>query len=638
VLLLLLCAVMVSKGQTQPYGQIDIADLRLTTCDFEKDASAMVLFDKTDVSTVDDQTVIVRHKRIKFLNNKGFDAADVVLAYRGKNHLEKITDVEAQTINLDGDVIKYLPVDNALIYKQAADKNTKTIKFSFPGVKAGSIVEFAYKLNIDFPGAIPDWNFQGRLPVRYSEFNADISRGFSFKIATRVSGEFSRQVKERIRGSVEDSIGTHYGWAIKNEESFKEEPYTTCAADNLQSIRFYLFKTPFANYSQHVKTWARLASVQLSDGDFREQLTRNLSDADNLLGQAKQLKTDEEKIALIFNGIKNVMKWDGYRNWDTYDGVKKAWEKKQGNNTEINLILYNFLRMAGIKSALLYVSTRDNGKVDLGMPDMDEFNNLVLSVTTTAKKTYVLDASSKLNTYNIMPFSLLNNNALKLDLASETFELSALKNEMPSRQAVFVNAQVKPDGKLEGNTHITSFSYNRIKNTDSYKTLGEEKYKDALRDKDNNLKILSLQRENVESDTLPLIESFEFKQDLTSSDDKYIFINPNLFTGFRTNPFLSEKRKSTIDFGNLNLYSIKGLYKCPTGYKTESIPKPVSLSMPDNSISFKRIVSEEDGSILVNYSISFKKAIFTTDEYPGIRDFYKKMFEMLNEQIVLKKE
>jgi hypothetical protein len=110
-----------------------------------------------------------------------------------------------------------------------------------------------------------------------------------------------------------------------------------------------------------------------------------------------------------------------------------------------------------------------------------------------------------------------------------------------------------------------------------------------------------------------------------------------LFTGFRTNPFLSENRNSTIDFGNLSLYSIKGLYKCPAGYKTESIPKPVSLSMPDNSISFKRIVSEEDGSILVNYSISFKKAIFTTDEYPGIRDFYKKMFEMLNEQIVLKK-
>jgi hypothetical protein len=29
--------------------------------------------------------------------------------------------------------------------------------------------------------------------------------------------------------------------------------------------------------------------------------------------------------------------------------------------------------------------------------------------------------------------------------------------------------------------------------------------------------------------------------------------------------------------------------------------------------------------------------LFTKDEYPGIRDFYKKMYEMLNEQIVLKK-
>ena len=306
---------MASKGQTQPYGQIDIADLKLTVCDFEKDANAMVLFDKTDVSTIDDQTVVLRHRRIKFLNNKGFDAADVVLEYHSKSNFEQISNVEAHTINLDGDVIKYLPVDNALIYKQAADKNTRAIKFSFPGVKAGSVVEFAYKLSINFPGAVPDWNFQESLPVRYCEFNADISRGFSHKIAIRMNGEFTRHVKEVIRGSVEDSIGTHYSWAVRNQVSFKEEPYTTCAADNIQNIRFYLFKTPFYNTSQHVKTWQRLVAVQLSDADFREQLTRNLSDENNLLGQAKLLTTDEDKIALIFNNIKKNMKWDGNYNW-----------------------------------------------------------------------------------------------------------------------------------------------------------------------------------------------------------------------------------------------------------------------------------------------------------------------------------
>jgi hypothetical protein len=59
--------------------------------------------------------------------------------------------------------------------------------------------------------------------------------------------------------------------------------------------------------------------------------------------------------------------------------------------------------------------------------------------------------------------------------------------------------------------------------------------------------------------------------------------------------------------------------------------------MPDTSIAFKRIATEQEGLITVRYTINYKRAVFPADEYPGIRDFYKKMFEMLNEQIVLKR-
>ncbi len=59
--------------------------------------------------------------------------------------------------------------------------------------------------------------------------------------------------------------------------------------------------------------------------------------------------------------------------------------------------------------------------------------------------------------------------------------------------------------------------------------------------------------------------------------------------------------------------------------------------MPDKSITFKRIVAEQDGDILVHYTIDYKRSLFLKDEYPSIHDFYKKMYEMLNEQIVLKK-
>jgi len=59
--------------------------------------------------------------------------------------------------------------------------------------------------------------------------------------------------------------------------------------------------------------------------------------------------------------------------------------------------------------------------------------------------------------------------------------------------------------------------------------------------------------------------------------------------------------------------------------------------MADKSISFNRTIGEMGGAIIVHYVISFAKAKYKRVEYPVLRDFYKKMYELLNEQIVLKK-
>ncbi|MGZ3872356.1 MAG: DUF3857 domain-containing protein, partial [Mucilaginibacter sp.] len=629
-------AVIDIKAQTQLFGQIDMSDLKLTTCDFEKDANAMVLFDKTDVNTVKDITIITRHRRVKILNERGLNEANVTIGYYSRNHFEKIRDIKAQTIDLDHDTIKVTPVEKSQIYKQAADKSVKTLTFSFPGAKAGSVIEYAYKLTIDYAGALPDWNFQGTMPVRYSELNANISTGFIYEMFPRIYNGYYKNIKEPIRGLSGDSIGTHYSWAVRNIASFKDEPYTTCPEDNIQRVRFTLFYNSYNVLPQAI-TWQSVAGSRLRNEDLKKQLNRNLTDEYNLLGRAASLHADEEKISFIFNKIKNIVKWTGEKNWGTDDDIKKAWAMKQGNSAEVNLILYNFLRMAGIRCSLVYASTRDNGRVEMEQPDMDDFNTLVLSTTTSSKRVLILDTSNKFNLYNSIPFNLLNCYSLMINPEKGNYELKIITDEEPARKVVFVNAQLKTDGKATGFATISSFGCNKTNNLQQYAELGEEKYKDALKNNDNNLKILSLQRENAETDTLPLNERIDFQFDLNSSDDNYIYVNPTLFTSFNTNPFLSENRQAAIDFGNLFSYSIKAHYKTPTGYKIESLPRGVTMSMPDTSISFKRIVAMEGDEIMIRYTIDYKKAIFIAEEYPGIRDFYKKMYEMLNEQIVLKK-
>ena len=92
-----------------------------------------------------------------------------------------------------------------------------------------------------------------------------------------------------------------------------------------------------------------------------------------------------------------------------------------------------------------------------------------------------------------------------------------------------------------------------------------------------------------------------------------------------------------IDFGYLQNYTISGIYKTPAGYKTDALPKSVTIVMPDKSVSFKRLVAEQDGTIIVRYSINYNKVEYSKDDYPDFHEFFKKMNEMLNEQIILKK-
>jgi len=624
--------------QTQPFGIIDTADLRMTSCDFEKDANALVLFDKADVETGFTSTAMLRHKRIKILNDKGRDAADISIEYYAKENAEDVSDVEAETINLENGKIVFVKIDKALIYKQNVDKYTKKITFSFPQVKAGSVIEYSYKLSLNWGGGFPDYSFQGDIPVRYCEFNAAIRNDYAYKMIPKVSSGYTTNTKELWIKKDNDTIGNKYTWAVKNVPSFSDEPYMTSKDDYIQGMQFILTGIKITAHGQLrdvEDSWYMIDLGLLNDPDYGVQLDTRIDDKSEQQ-HVKLLGTDVEKMRYILGYVKNNVTWNGKNKWYPIDGVKKILEKKTGNCTEMNLVLASFLKQAGLKCFLALTSTRDNGKISEKKHELYQFNKTVVGVII-GDKNYFLDASGKYNLYNDAPFDILNASGLYVGYERGNYRFATFTNDDVARKVVFVNAEIKPDGKLEGTTQINSFDYHRTKSLDLYNTLGETKYTDRLKDNDNSLKILSLKRENVDNDTLPLTETLDFKLDLTGSDDSYIYFNPNLFTSFHTNPFLSNVRISDIDFGCKNYYAINGRYKLPEGYKIDALPKSLLLVMPDKSISFKRVVAEQDGDILVHYVIDFKKAVFSKEEYPSIKDFYKKMFELLNEQIVLKK-
>jgi len=614
----------------EKYGYVDTADLKMTSCDFEKDANAMVLFDRAEIALSVPEIVMERQRRVKIFNDNGKSEANIRIDFDNKYGEENIMSLEAETITLSNGKIEYTKLDPKLIYGENTDNDKSAVIFSMPNVKAGSIIEYRYMYGKDIRGTFPPWPFQCNLPTRYSQLNAFINPMLTFSV-------YYRRNKPFVRDTI-SMAGFGHVWALSDIPSIKDEPYMRSQADNLQSLSFIVSAVSYNGQTTDIrKTWPDAGKELFSDKYFYKPFDQSLRDEDDIVKQAKTRNTDDSKIAFLFKQVKTSMKWNDDKTWLSADGIKSAWKKKSGNWGEINMILCRLLKLAGIKAYPMMVSTRDNGKLLPEFVNVHQVNKLVVYIPVDTAKYYVLDASDKYNVYNEVPFELLNSYGLFLDKEKSQCALVFIKKQAPVKQVVFIQAEINPSGAMNGTAEINNFSYNKSNILELHEKLDEKKFKEFLTNNDNNIKITSLKLENAETDSLPLLQTIDFSLDLPGTDDKYIYFSPNLFTSLHDNPFVSKNRESEIDFGYTSSYSINGRYKIPAGYKIESLPKSMNLLAADRSISFKRMIGEDDGNILVNYVISYKKSVYPLSVYADLYAYFKKMNEILNEQIVLKK-
>ncbi|UEG53017.1 DUF3857 domain-containing protein [Mucilaginibacter daejeonensis] len=636
------------ESHTPAFGKIDKADLEMKTCDFEKDANAMVLFSKGDVYYDESFNIVVEyHKRIKILTDAGKKQGDIRIEYYGGNRYEYITNLQAEIFNLNNDKVEVTKLDKKQVYTENVDKNLMAMIFSFPNVKAGSVIEYKYRRTVNSLSSIPDWAFQETIPVKHSELITTIPEWFIFRTQQRNYAPFTQHLTSKVTRSITTGSATNAVMLNEDKElyvmddvpSMIKEPYMSSEVDNTRTIYFQLvhFQPPAGFTQSFSDTWAKVGSILADHEDFGSQLRRKLAGEEELITKAKALKTDGQKIAYLFGEVKNAMKWNGIDRWYTNDGTVKAWEKKTGNSTEVNLILYHLLKQSGVRSYPMLVSTRSHGKVNPAFSFLYQFNRAVVYVPVDSTKYYVLDATNKYNSHLDIPDEVLNSHALWVDKDNKRYDLKFVDNEVPERYVAYINAEISADSRMSGTAQISNFNYGRLAGLTNFKTNGEKKYTDQLRGNNNSLTITSLKMDNIDVDSLPLNHNINFKLELTGSDNNYIYFNPIPFSGMSSNPFITENRVSNIDLGHCNTYSLTTVIKLPAGYHTDALPKSLSLMMPDKSISCNRTVAQEDGTLLIRYQINNKKNFYPKEDYPYLREFYKKMHEMLNEQVVLKK-
>ena len=615
------------------FGNVTAEEATLTECAFDPEAVAAVLVDEGYSDYMDEYRLMtVFHQRIKILKEAGKKYAEVSLYYRSEDALESIVDVKAMVINFDEKGSrKDFEVDKKSIFRTKIDDRYSKVTFAFPEVKVGSILEYSYQVNAQHYGLLKDWYFQSELPVYRSSYNLKVvpTREISYLV------QYSRKYPIKVEPNKNTSS---IFFEMRNLPGLTEEPYMDARKDYIQKVIFQTTKYSAAfGTAKFMSNWNEVTRDLYARGDFGRQMKVNIDECSEFIKTNVADKPDYDKMRLIHHFVTENTNWDGTYGVVTKDGIKTLWKNRSGTAAEINLLLVNMLKDAGLDAYPMLVSERGHGRINKTTPFIDQFNSVYAAVIIDGKK-YYLDGTDDYTPCYLIPYSILNSTAFIADHKNGGL-VDINEKSARYRDIVNVDAFIGAEGSLKGTVHMLNKDYARAHWMRQYKNEKKEEYiNQDLLDGTANISIDSFLVLNEDNDTLPFTQKFQFKTNVQNTGD-YSFISLNMFSGYNKNPFILNNRFSNINFGYNKSLNENCIIHLPGNLKIDAIPKNITLTNTDGSVVFTRQVFEDEKNhqLVSRIKLDINKSLFTIDEYGELKEFFKKMIDLMNEQVVLKK-
>jgi hypothetical protein len=613
------------------FGSISSEEINLKSCAFDPEASAVVLLDEGYSDYTDDHGLMTYyHKRLKILKEDGIKYGDVRLLYYHDNDFESIDNIEAVSIYTDENGRRTdIPVESKSIYSKKINKYRTEVTFALPNVKPGSILEYKYRVVAKHYGGLKDWYFQSDIPVLKSQYQMKVVPDQEISYLVQYNPNYKVTVNNMKN---EQAIR----FEMNNIPALTDEPYMDARQDYIQKVIFQT--TKYAGYVGVVKymsTWKEISRELNSRSDFGRQLKLKIDECQDFLTTSLNGKSDLEKMQAVHRYVANNLTWDGVYGLTAEDGIKNLWKKKTGHSAEINLLLVNLLREAGLEAYPMLVSERGHGKVNKDQPFINQFNN-VFAAVYIGNKRYYLDATDKFTPSLIIPYGILNTTGYITDnKAGELIDIQ--ENDIRYRENITISGTLNENGELSASVSLESKDYAKTEKMRNYVNNKNEYVDKYIRKELVNFDVNNFDIKNTEEENLPLKQSFDFKTRIQSTGD-YSFLTFNMFTGLQNNPFIVNDRFSHINFGYKKTISLTYLVNLPANYNVDALPKNIKLVNPGNTVTLTRQFFLEKSQLVAKIKVDIDKTLFNVGEYDEIKDFFKQMVSLMNEQVVLKKK
>ncbi len=336
--------------------------------------------------------------------------------------------------------------------------------------------------------------------------------------------------------------------------------------------------------------------------------------------------------------MKNSIKWNGdYSPWPSNKTIKKAFDAKQGNSADMNILLIASLKRIGIEAYPVFLSTRKNGYISESRPSLSAFNYVIVNAVYEGRN-HLLDASALMGSIDQLPTHCFNEKGFCIK-DKKTVEWLSLMPEKSAGQTHRYEMKLGLDGTLEGIYKARYTNSEAMTLREKLADMKPEDIKQYWQKMHKGLTLTAFKIINLDSLSKPInIEASIKIEGKVQVTDKMIYLNPVFYDNITENPFKAETRKTPIHYDYIFNTDISVKIDLPEGYTIEELPKNTTLVLPDNSAKASINFIGKENQIELSSKIAITKPTFFAKSYLDLREWYNVVIAKQSEQIVLKKK
>jgi hypothetical protein len=624
-----------SQKSLSKWGKPSPDDLKLSVCFYDSAAPVIVLDEagSVEIGFGAGGVYIKKYFKLKILNENGLDAGTIRLPFYVKDNFEVITDVKAHTLNVDenGKLTEH-KVDSDQFFEVNTSDDWKETRFSFPAVKAGSILEYSYSLRSKSYTFLEGWVFQNPYPTLHSSFTAKIAEGLDYRLMYQ-----GKELVEKY-GSKENQNS----WELYYLPALKDEPYLWNCNDYAEEIRFQLTGYKTFDAKDGVKdvtlltSWKAIAKDVLESDSYTDyrnsaRLSEQVMASAGVAGKTGGLA----KAIAIYDYFLSTLKWDGtYRVFPVHP-ANKLFDYHEGSSADINLLLCSVMKNAGLDARLMLVSTRENGAIFRECEVLTQFNSVIVYLKLEGKEYYV-DATDKNRPFNLPPFQLLNTSGYCLD-KNEPFWVE-INSPQKSKSASLIDLFVSNNDTTNFTIEMRFDDYLALKYRDMLDNKGQRETVETILGVPNASATLeSTQIVNKDTLSLPLIIKMHgWSTNLANHTGSIIYFSPLIIPRQYKNPFTAERRVYPVNFDYVESAMCSLKVNFTDELLIDNVPLPANLTIPGKSVSFVYNFTIMDKVIAITTKFVINEVIIPARNYAELKQLYGTSLEKLSEPIVFK--